>query len=74
MAQHSFFVTRSVLRRSIRRFIGDPADMNYAYALLLDPEFGILDGMVPHHPLYKTATSKVDPDTPDMATAMGGEH
>ena len=74
MAQHSFLVTRSVLRRSIRRFIDDPTDMNYAYALLLDPEFGILDGMVPHHPLYKAAASKVDPDTPDMATAMGGEH
>ena len=32
-------------------FIQDPTDMNFTYALLLDPEFGLLDGAVPHCPL-----------------------
>ena len=48
--------------------------MNFAYALLLDPEFGLLDGAVPHRPMriYKAGKVNVDPDTPDLATAMSG--
>jgi Reverse transcriptase (RNA-dependent DNA polymerase) len=60
--------------RSIRYFIEDPTDMNFAYALLLDPEYGLLDGIVPHRqvPIYKAGKANVDPDTPDLASALSG--
>jgi hypothetical protein len=49
-------------------------DMNFAYALLLDPDNGLLDGALPHPsvPVYKAGKSNVNPDTPDLATALSG--
>jgi Reverse transcriptase (RNA-dependent DNA polymerase) len=76
MLQHSLQSSRILLSRSVRYFIEAPSDMNFAYALLLDPEYGVLDGVVPHLPIpiYKAGKSNVDPDTPDIGAAMSGPH
>ena len=62
------------MSRSITYYIQEPTDMNFAYALLLDPEYGLLDGVMPHRPapLYKAGKVTADPDTPDIGTALSG--
>jgi hypothetical protein len=66
--------SRILMSRSINYYIQAPTNMNFAYALLLDPEYGLLDGVMPHRPapLYKAGKANADPDTPDIGTALSG--
>ena len=61
-------IKRDIFSEAIKR----PSNMNYVYALLLDPEFGVLDGLLPQMlqtGLYK-ASKKHDPDTPSLTKAL----
>ncbi len=52
-------------------------DYAYVYALLMDPEYGVMDSIYPHA-LSQVPTlmkaSKSDPDTPTLREAMIGPH
>jgi Reverse transcriptase (RNA-dependent DNA polymerase) len=74
MAVHSIQASWILLSRSIRHYLQNPTDLNFAYALLLDHEYGLLDGAIPHRPvpIYKAGKANVDPDYPDLATALSG--
>ena len=65
-------IKREVFSEAIKR----PSNMNYVYALLLDPEFGILDGLMPQMLQTKSykATKKHDPDTPPLTEALSGRY
>ena len=47
------------------------------YALLMDPEYGVIDGFVPdvltNCPVLMKAKAK-DPDTPSLTEALTGPH
>jgi hypothetical protein len=74
MTIHSIQASCILLSRSIHYYIEEPTDMNFTYALLLDPDYGLIDGALPHQlvPVYKARKANVDPDTPDLATALSG--
>ena len=62
------------MARSVQHYMHSPTDLNYAYSLLLNPTFRVLDNVVPHHPpsLFKAGKKNVDPDLPDLQTALTG--
>jgi hypothetical protein len=54
-------------------------DHKYLYALLMDPELGVMDNMFPDAisrcpSLLKASKSKSDPDLPTMHEALSGPH
>ena len=66
-----FSIAKKVAWSSMRK-----RDYSLVYALLMDPEFGIVEAMIPHvgtqsDHMFK-AGSRSDPDTPTMAEAMRG--
>ncbi len=54
-------------------------DYSLVYALLMDPEFGVVEAMLPHvgtqcaH-MLKASSSNLDPDLPNLSEAMRGPH
>ncbi len=66
-AMAKYLVTCSVAQR----------EYAYVYALLLDPEYGVMDSIYPHAMSQVPAlmkASKSDPDTPTWREAMNGPH
>ena len=54
-------------------------DHRYLYALLMDPEFGVMDNLFPDAisrcpALLKASKAKSDPDLPTMQEALSGPH
>jgi len=53
-------------------------DYSLVYALLMDPEFGIMDNIFPHAysmvPHLMKASRQHDPDTPNLHQALSGDH
>ena len=63
---------RNTFRETIKRL----SNMNYVCALLLDPEFGIFDGLIPQmfqSGLYK-ATNNHYPDSPLLTESLSGNY
>ena len=52
-------------------------DYSLVYSYLTDPEFGIVDAMIPHmqtHLAHMFKANKSDPDSPGISEAMRGPH
>ena len=52
-------------------------DYSLVYALLMDPEYGIVENMMPHvgtQAPHMLKASSSDPDTPNMSEAMRSPH
>jgi hypothetical protein len=74
--QHGMKAVKSIRNRIYRAAgIPRPSNMGYIYALLLDPDYGVLDdtacSVIGDSPNLLTA-SRSDPDTPTLSEALGG--
>jgi Reverse transcriptase (RNA-dependent DNA polymerase) len=78
--QHGYMVVKALVARTIKSLMvcsSTTHDMRYIHALLLEPEYGMAEGLLGHaiaqNPhLLKAAQN--DPDTPNFHQAMGGPY
>ena len=61
----------------ILQFYGGSQDMHYIHALIMDPEFGLMDNIMPQMMLNLSQIlklSKGDPGTPTLTDAIRGPY
>ena len=67
------FVCQQVVKSTI-----STRDYSLIYSLLMDPEYGVMDNLMPHTmghiPQLMKASAMPDPDTPNIGAALSGPH
>jgi hypothetical protein len=70
--QHGYTVVQALVNRTIKSLLtcsSTTHGMQYIHALLLDPQFGLLEGLLPHalaQHLHLLKAAQNDPDTPNF--------